>query len=66
MKMTLDEAMREIRTKPVVPLWPVVGMALSLVAWEHVCCCGARRDRCDCRRAPQEGDYGTAPSQAWA
>ena len=30
MKMTLDEAMREIRTKPVVPLWPVVGMALSL------------------------------------
>jgi hypothetical protein len=30
MKMTLDEAMREIRTKPVVALWPVVGMALSL------------------------------------
>jgi hypothetical protein len=28
--MTLDEAMREIRTKPVVPLWPVVGVALSL------------------------------------
>jgi hypothetical protein len=30
MKMTLDEAMREIRTKPVVPLWPVVAVALSL------------------------------------
>jgi hypothetical protein len=28
--MTLEEAMREIRTKPVVPLWPVVAVALNL------------------------------------
>lgn len=28
--MTLEEALKEIRTKPVVPLWPVVGVALDL------------------------------------
>jgi hypothetical protein len=28
--MTLDEALNEIRTKPVVPLWPVVAVALDL------------------------------------
>lgn len=28
--MTLEEAMMEIRTKPVVPLWPQVGLVLGL------------------------------------
>jgi hypothetical protein len=28
--MTLEEALREIREKPVVPLWPHVGRALGL------------------------------------
>lgn len=28
--MTLEEALREIRTRPVVNLWPTVGTALSL------------------------------------
>ena len=28
--MTLEQAMQGIRTKPVVPLWPVVAVALDL------------------------------------
>jgi hypothetical protein len=28
--VTLEEALAEIRTKPVVPLWPHVGLALDI------------------------------------
>jgi hypothetical protein len=28
--MTLEQALKEIRTKPVVPLWPHAGLALGL------------------------------------
>ncbi len=28
--MTLDEAIRDIKTKPVVPVWPTVGLVLGL------------------------------------
>jgi len=28
--MQLEEAIREVRTKPTVPLWPVVGLVLSM------------------------------------
>jgi hypothetical protein len=30
MRMQLEEAIREIQTKPVVPLWPVVGLVLDM------------------------------------
>jgi hypothetical protein len=30
LNMTLQEALQEIRTKPVVPLWPHVGLVLDM------------------------------------